>query len=66
MPREFASGDIYFPTLLLVFLLIVVLNWGLSWLLAKLGLTRCVWHPALFHLALFVCLFASMALTIYR
>jgi hypothetical protein len=66
MPREFAMGDVYFPTLLPVFLLTVVLNWGLSWLLAKAGLTRYVWHPALFHLALFVCLFAAMGLTLYR
>jgi hypothetical protein len=65
MPREFALGDIYFPTLLVIFLLTVVLNWVLSWLLAKLGLTRYVWHQALFHLALFVCLFTTTALFIY-
>jgi hypothetical protein len=65
MPREFAMGDIYFPTLLLVFLIAIVLNWCLSWLLAKFGLSRFVWHQALFHLALFVCVFASMALLIY-
>lgn len=66
MPREFALGDIYFPTLLLVFLAALVLNWGLSWLLAKLGVNRLVWHPSLFHLAVFVCLFAGMALSIYQ
>lgn len=65
MPREFALGDIYFPTLLLIFVVTIVLNWALSWLLARLGLSRLVWHPALFHLALFVCLFASIALFIY-
>ena len=65
MPREFALGDIYFPTLLLVFLLTIVVNWGLSWLLAKLGVSRRVWHPALFHLALFVCVFATIALFVY-
>lgn len=66
MPREFALGDIYFPTLLLVFLFALVLNWGLSWLLGKLGINRLVWHPSLFHLAVFVCLFAGMALSIYQ
>ncbi len=65
MPREFALGDVYFPTLLLIFLAAIVLNWGVSWLLARLGASRFVWHPSLFHLALFVCLFASMALTVY-
>ena len=66
MPREFALGDIYVPTLLLIFLLTVVLNWSLNWVLAKLELTRYVWHPALFHIAVFICLFAAIALTIYR
>lgn len=65
MPREFALGDIYFPTLLVIFLLAVLLNWVLSWMLAKLGLNRYMWHQSLFHLAFFVCLFATMALQIY-
>lgn len=65
MPREFALGDIYFPTLLLIFLLAGALNWLLSWLLTRLGLSRYVWHASLFHLALFVCLFASLALLVY-
>lgn len=65
MPREFALGDIYFPTLLLIFLLAIGLNWLLSWLLTRLGLSAYVWHQALFHLALFVCLFASLALLVY-
>jgi len=37
----------------------------LSWMLAKLGLNRYMWHQSLFHLAFFVCLFATMALQIY-
>jgi hypothetical protein len=65
MPREFALGDIYFPTLLLIFLLAVVVNWCLCWLLARLGVSRFVWHSSLFHLAMFVVLFSSMALCIY-
>ena len=65
MSREFSLGDIYFPTLLLVFMLAVVLNWGLSWLLVKLGLNKYIWHPGLFQLALFVCIFGLMALLIY-
>ncbi|MBV8666342.1 MAG: DUF1656 domain-containing protein [Burkholderiaceae bacterium] len=66
MPREFALGDIYCPTLLLIFLAALTVNWCLGWLLARFGLNRFVWHPPLFHLALFVCLFAAMALTVYR
>jgi hypothetical protein len=65
MPREFALGDVYFPTLLLIFLLALLLNWGVSWLLARLGASRYVWHPSLFHLALFVCLFSGIALAFY-
>lgn len=65
MPREFALGDVYFPTILMLFLAALLLNWGVSWLLAKLGVSRFVWHASLFHLALFVCLFASMALIVY-
>lgn len=65
MPRELALGDIYFPTLLLIFLLAMAVNWLVSSLLTRLGLNRYVWHQALFHLALFVCLFAALALLIY-
>ena len=35
MQREFALGDIYLPSLLIIFLVALVLNWGVSWAAAK-------------------------------
>jgi hypothetical protein len=66
MPREFALGEVFFPTLLVVFLATLVLYAGLTWLLAWLGLYRYIWHPPLFRFALFAGLFAAIAACIYQ
>ncbi len=65
MQREFALGDIYLPSLLIIFLVALVLNWGVSWAAAKFRLSRFMWHEALFHIALFACIFTSLALFFY-
>lgn len=66
MPREIALGEVYFPALLFIFLLCIALHWGLNWLLGRLGAYAHIWHPTLFQLALFVCLFGGVALAYYR
>ena len=62
MPYEIAFHGVLLPGLLVVFLgcllLMVLLDMGVG----RLGLYRHVWHPSLFRLALFVCLFGSAGL----
>lgn len=66
MPRELAVLDALVPSLLLVFVLTLLLHWGLNRVLARVGFFRHVWHPPLFRLALFVCLFGSLGLLAMR
>ncbi|MBC9248810.1 Na+-dependent transporter [Pseudomonas alcaligenes] len=66
MPREIALHGLYMPTLTLLFVVAAVLCWCLDRLLAGANLYRLVWHPALFRVCLFACLFAGMALPLYR
>ncbi len=56
----------YMPTLLPVFLLAFALQWGIDSLLARRGFYAHVWHPSLFRFSLFVCLFGTMGLLLYR
>lgn len=66
MPTELAFMEILMPTLLPVFIVAAALYWLFDSLLARCGIYRCVWHPALFRVALFVCLFGSLGLVIYH
>jgi protein AaeX len=65
MPREIAFGDALVPGLLVLFVLSLVLLWLLDWVAGRFGLYRLVWHPSLFRLALFVCVFGSFALLLF-
>ncbi len=65
MPREIAFHGLYLPTLTLLFLLAAALAWGLDRFIARVDGYRFFWHPALLRLALFVCLFGALALTVY-
>ncbi|AYW58410.1 TPA: DUF1656 domain-containing protein [Pseudomonas aeruginosa] len=66
MPREIAIHGVYMPTLTLLFVIAAVLTWGLDRIFASLGLYRFTWHPALFRVSLFACLYGGLSLTIYR
>ncbi|CAM3042620.1 DUF1656 domain-containing protein [Pseudomonas floridensis] len=66
MPREIAFHGLYLPTITLMFLIAMVLAWGLDRLLSGLDLYRHFWHPALLRLSLFTCLFGALALPFYR
>ncbi|QLF92781.1 DUF1656 domain-containing protein [Pseudomonas sp. ABC1] len=66
MPREIALSGVYLPSLTLLLPLALLLTWGLDRLFARLGLYGFVWHPALLRTSLFGCLYAGMALFIYR
>jgi hypothetical protein len=65
MPREIALGDALVPGLLVLFVLSLGLLWLLDWLAGRFGLYRLVWHPPVFRLALFVCVFGSVALLLF-
>ena len=54
VPMEIAIGGIYFPPVMFAILLGVLLAGIVSRLLNKLNLTRFIWHPQLFFLALAV------------
>jgi hypothetical protein len=62
MPREIALGDALVPGLLVIFVLSLVLLGLLDWIAGRFGLYRQVWHPPLFRLAVFVCVFGAFAL----
>ena len=65
MPREIALGDALVPGLLVLFVLSLGLLWLLDWLAGRFGLYRLVWHPPVFRLTLFVCVFGSVALLLF-
>ena len=65
MPREIALGDALVPGLLLLFLVSLALLWLIDWLAGRFGLYRLVWHPPVFRLALFVCVFGGLALLLF-
>lgn len=62
MPREIALSDALVPGLLVIFVLALLALWLLDWVAGRVGLYRLVWHPPLFRLAVFVCVFGAFAL----
>ncbi len=61
MIGEVSLYGIYVPPLLLLALLALLVSRVLSGLLARAGLYRLVWHPALFDLALFVIVLGGLS-----
>ena len=66
MPREITLFDALLPSLFLVFLASVVLQAVLDRVLVRCGVYRLVWHPPLFRLSLFVCIFGACGLLVLR
>lgn len=66
MPREIALADALVPGLLLVFGACLLLLWLADTLVGRFGLYRFVWHPPLFRLALFVCMFGAAGLWLFH
>ena len=54
MPSEFVISGVYLSPLLVASILGVLIAWILTWLLNLLDLSRFVWWPPLFFLALVV------------
>lgn len=66
MPREFSLLDALMPTMFLAFLASVVLQVLLDRILGCCGLYRHVWHPPLFRVSVFVCIFGVFGLFVLR
>lgn len=60
MTGEVSLYGIFIPSLLLMALLALMLSSAFSWLLARAGFYRLVWHPALFDLAMFIVVLAVL------
>lgn len=65
MPREVALFSVLMPSLLPLFLACMALYALVDRILARTGLYRRVWHPALFRVALFVCIFSGIGLLLW-
>jgi hypothetical protein len=61
MPREIALYGVLMPALLPILIGVGALYWLLDTTLARYGVYRHVWHPPLFRLSFFVCLFVITA-----
>lgn len=66
MPHEIAFSDVLLPGLLPVFVGCLLLMWLIDSLIGRYGLYRYVWHPPLFRLAVFTCLFGLSGLLLLR
>ncbi len=64
LPPEVSIGGVYAPGLLILAVAVFVLFWILDGLAGRIGLYRHAWHPALFRLALYVCVFGLLGLTL--
>jgi steroid 5-alpha reductase family enzyme len=65
MPREIALADALVPSILLVYLGCLLVLWVIDTIVGRYGLYRYVWHPSLFRVALFFCLFGAVGLLLY-
>lgn len=66
MLREFAMFDALVPTLFVAFLVCIVLQTLLDRIMGRFGVYRHVWHPPLFRLSIFFCLFGVCGLMVLR
>jgi hypothetical protein len=63
MTYEIDLFGVFVPSLVLWSVLAYLLARIISRLIARAGLYRRIWHPALFDFSLFVCLVASLVFT---
>ena len=66
MPREIAFFGILIPSILPLFLISLLLQGALDWLLGHLGVYRHAWHPSLLRLCLLVCIFGALIGALYK
>lgn len=66
MPLDITLYGVQMPTLLPIFVAVAILQIAIDGIITDTGIYSHVWHPGLFKMALFVCLFALACLTIYN
>ncbi len=66
MPRELSLFGALVPSLFLVFLVSVVLQTILDRIMGRIGVYRHVWHPPLFRVSIFFCIFGICGLLALR
>jgi hypothetical protein len=66
MHREIALIGAYIPALVPLCIGGAALTWLIDRLLARVGLYRFVWHPALFRASLLACICGVLGLAVYR
>lgn len=66
MPREFPLLDALVPSLFLAFLVSVALQTILDRIMGHIGVYRHVWHPPLFRVSVFFCIFGLCGLFVLR
>ena len=66
MPLEMSLLDALVPILLPVFLVSIVIQVALDRVMAWCGVYRYVWHPPLFRVSCFVCIFGVLGMLVLR
>lgn len=66
MLLEISLLDALVPSLLPVFLLSICIQVALDRVMAWCGVYRYVWHPPLFRLSCFVCIFGVLGMLVLR
>lgn len=66
MRLEISLLDALVPSLLPVFLLSIGIQVALDRVMAWCGVYRYVWHPPLFRLSCFVCIFGVLGMLVLR
>ena len=66
MPLDIVLFGVQMPTLLPIFVFALIFQVLFHRVMSDLGLYNYVWHPGLFRIALFVCLFVLPCLFIYN
>lgn len=66
MPREIALLDLLVPSLFLAFVASAAAQVLVDRLLGWSGVYRHIWHPPLFRLSIFVCIFGVIGLLMLR
>jgi hypothetical protein len=64
--HEWSMAGVLLSPLMIYVLLAVLLTGVLRWLLELIGMTKWIWHEALFDSALFICVLAAVVAVLGR
>jgi len=66
MPRDINFFGVLLPGILPLFLMTLLLQVVIDSALNRIGAYRRSWHPALVRVCLFVCIFSSLLIFLYK